>query len=1093
VGGEGHALTATILVTDVVGSTAVRAALGEEEAERHRRAHDAMLAAAIERHGGEVVKGLGDGALARFAGAADAVAAAVAIQRGAVDLSRRSAGRPMEIRIGISAGDVSVEDGDCFGTPVIEASRLCAAARGGQILAAHLVQLLSRGRGGHAFTAVGELELKGLPEPVPVAEVGWERQPTDVAMPLPDAISGEERFPFAGRRASRAGLDRAWKKAVSGSRRVVLVSGEPGVGKSRLVTEFARQAHRDGAAVVFGGADEDIETSFGPWIQALEHLVANLPDDVLDGHLADWGGTLCRLLPALRLRADVGAVPTGDDERAVLYRAIIDLLTRAAAEAPVLVVLDDLHWADHSTLLFLRHLIRATTDVPLLVVGTYRDTDLNRNHPLAGILADLRRERNVERLALSGLDGSEVRALVGAVAGHELDDELGRLVDRIHDETEGNPFFVGEILTHLVESGAVVRRDGRWLAEEPIDRLSVPEGVREVLGRRLASLDAGAEEALRTAAVVGGEFDATVVAEVAGIEIEALLDVLEVVVARGLVVEVPGAPDRYRFAHSLVRRTIYDELSSGRRTRAHHKVLMALEALRRGSIDELAHHACEAVAVAGASRAVDLAVAAASKAKENAGWEQAVSWYRRALEAHELGDEDEQGRARLHLELGYARQLAEDFTGARSDHAAAASIGRRIGDQDVLIEAAIAYSLFGRWADPFDHVGPALVDEALEIVGDEDSVQRVQLLLAKESWRLNTRDPAERPALTRSALAAARRLGDLQLEVTALCAALGALIGLPHADEHETLSRDLSRALAALDQPSLPEKYTELVERAQATIVRGHLERFERVVVEMAEEGVRRRSPGLQFRARSMDATLALLVGDPQRAQEQIEASAPLVNLTYSSDTVVHHVTKLNHATLTGTPAQLGEVYASVRAQAPYFWNRLPYTTLCAGLSGDIEQAAQLLPDFVDQVLPGLAAYVRASVATLLTPLYDAMSTSVATALRAHVEPFEGTWIAISVEAVAGSADIHLGRLALALGDADQAVERLERAVEEHRRAGEVPLRTWATADLAEALRRRGGAADLDRSHGLASEVVGVADRYPVAGGVARRTLERLG
>jgi adenylate cyclase len=165
--------TATILVTDLVASTELRARVGEEEAERLRRVHDALLRAAVEGSGGRVVKGLGDGVLASFAGAADALAAAIAIQRGIARHRRRHPAHPLWVRIGVSSGDVSVEDGDVFGTPVIEASRLCAAAEGGAILAADLVALLARGRGGHRFSPAGDLVLKGLPNPMSTVHVGW--------------------------------------------------------------------------------------------------------------------------------------------------------------------------------------------------------------------------------------------------------------------------------------------------------------------------------------------------------------------------------------------------------------------------------------------------------------------------------------------------------------------------------------------------------------------------------------------------------------------------------------------------------------------------------------------------------------------------------------------------------------------------------------------------------------------------------------------------------------------------------------------------------------------------------------------------------
>jgi class 3 adenylate cyclase len=236
--------TATILVTDVVGSTELRVQLGEERADELRRAHDELLRVAVENAGGTVIKGLGDGILALFSGAASAVAAAVAMQQAVYAYSRRSLDAPLSIRIGLSAGDVSLETGDCFGTPVVEASRLCAAANPGQILAA---EVLSRGRGGHAFTEGGERELKGLPEPVPVAIVGWEPPELHTGgIPFPGRLNPQTMFPFSGRVAQSEALLQAWKEATSGERRVMLVSGEPGMARPgsppRLPARFTNSA-----------------------------------------------------------------------------------------------------------------------------------------------------------------------------------------------------------------------------------------------------------------------------------------------------------------------------------------------------------------------------------------------------------------------------------------------------------------------------------------------------------------------------------------------------------------------------------------------------------------------------------------------------------------------------------------------------------------------------------------------------------------------------------------------------------------------------------------------------------------------------------
>jgi class 3 adenylate cyclase len=240
-------MTATVLFTDLVGSTELRARLGEEAADDLRRTHDRLLTEAVERHDGQVLKGLGDGIMATFAGASDAVAAAVAVQQ-AVNRLNHSAkvAVPLAVRVGLSAGDVAFEHDDVHGTPVVEASRLCAAAGGGEILAADVVRILAGSIVGHDFVSVGPLELKGLDHPVGAVRVGWE--PAAVStMPMPALLTGVGRI-FVGRDAEFQRLQQLWKEAAARERRVALLTGEPGVGKTRLAAELALDAHDGGGS-----------------------------------------------------------------------------------------------------------------------------------------------------------------------------------------------------------------------------------------------------------------------------------------------------------------------------------------------------------------------------------------------------------------------------------------------------------------------------------------------------------------------------------------------------------------------------------------------------------------------------------------------------------------------------------------------------------------------------------------------------------------------------------------------------------------------------------------------------------------------------
>jgi class 3 adenylate cyclase len=437
--------TATILFTDLVGSTELRGRLGEEPAEGLRRTHDRLLAQGVETNGGRVVKGLGDGIMATFAGASDAVAAAVVIQQ-AIDRLNRSGKTSvaLAVRVGLSAGDVTFEDDDVHGTPVIEASRLCAAADGGEILAADVVRVLAGSTEGLAWTSFGALELKGLDHPVVAVKVAWE--PAVVSsIPMPPLLTDVGRI-FVGRDGELERLQQLWKEVAAGERRMALLAGEPGVGKTRLAAELALHLHSGGATVLAGRCDEDLGVPYQPFVEALRHFVDHTAAANLLGSLGRFAGELVRLVPELVDREPAMPPPLASDpetERYRLFDAVAAWLGTLTAEQPTLVVVDDLQWAAKPTLLLMRHILRSPMVGHLLVIGTYRDTDVGYGHPLAEIMADFRREDGVQRISMRGLDSSAVSAYMQEAAGRELEDEDLELARAVYEETEGNPFSSG--------------------------------------------------------------------------------------------------------------------------------------------------------------------------------------------------------------------------------------------------------------------------------------------------------------------------------------------------------------------------------------------------------------------------------------------------------------------------------------------------------------------------------------------------------------------------------------------------------------------------------------------------------------------------
>src|SRR5438876_5281930 len=384
--------TSTVLFTDLVGSTGLATRVGPGAAESLRRDHFAILRGAVEATGGREVKNVGDGLMVVFTSSSAAVGCAVEMQQ-RIERRNRKADEQFAVRIGISMGEADVEEGDYFGPPVVEAARLCSAAAGGQILCGDLVRATARE--GHEFRPQGLLDLKGLPEPFSAHEVEWQPAADSAhTLPLPPRLREVPPVGYVGRDVEREGLTFLFDQVREGARRVALISGEPGIGKTRLATQLAVHAHGDGATVLYGRCDEDLGVPYGPWVEALRHYVAAAPAEVLRAHAERHGGELARLLPEVRGRVSDYPAPTQTDpetERYMLFAAVAGLLEEATREGPLILILDELHWADKPSLSLLRHLVTHGGEMRLLVIGAYRDSDLTRSHPLAELLADLHR------------------------------------------------------------------------------------------------------------------------------------------------------------------------------------------------------------------------------------------------------------------------------------------------------------------------------------------------------------------------------------------------------------------------------------------------------------------------------------------------------------------------------------------------------------------------------------------------------------------------------------------------------------------------------------------------------------------------------
>jgi class 3 adenylate cyclase len=804
-----HDGTWTIVFTDLVGSTEQRTRLGDEIGDALRREHDDIVRIAAGAHDGEIVKGTGDGTLVAFSGAAEALAATIAIQQG-IERRNRGAAEPLSVRIGVSLGDARYESADLHGTAVNEAARICALADGGQILCSELVRAVAGSRTEATFTPAGAHELRGLPNPVSVLDVAWTPL-TDAApsreQPIPPGLDPGTRFRFVGRTDELATAMARWKEVAEGGRALLLVAGEPGIGKTRLAIEVANEAHEDDALVLYGRCDDELGVSYQPFVEACTWYLDHTP--IADpAMLGKYGGELVRLVPELSARVrDLPPRLQSDPETEQyrLFEAVAAWLAALSAERPVLLVIDDLHWATKPTLQMLTHLAKSAETMRLLVIGTYRDTDLERTNPLTHALADLRRLPDVTRLGLSGLDRDEVLRVLESTAGHELDDRGRELAGGIHAETEGNPFFVEEVLRHLAETGRIYERDGRWTIDDP-SSVGIPEGVREVIGRRLDRLSERTNEVLLVAAVAGQSFELDVLSQLVDLDEDELLEALDEAGDARLVREV--GVGQYRFSHALVRSTLYDEMRPTRRARVHHRVGETIERVHSNVIEqhlgELAHH-FGAAGPADAAKALEFCRRAGERALEVRAPDEAVGSYEQALDLLHDDPElaDEQARGRLLLGLGIARRRA-GIAGYREVLLEAAGVAEAEGDTPLLVEAALAnHRGFFSAVGVVDAERVGVLRRALAALDSGETPERARLLANLAVELVFEASLDERRALSDEALTIARMLSDAPTTVHVLISRAIAIAHPSTVDERLEFTAEALSLARRLGDPTL--------------------------------------------------------------------------------------------------------------------------------------------------------------------------------------------------------------------------------------------------------------------------------------------------
>lgn len=864
-----------VLFTDLVGSTELLSRLGPSAADDLRRDHFATLRSAITAHGGTEVKTLGDGFMITFPSATSAVAGAVAMQQ-AVEFANRRAAEPLGMRVGIAFGDAEIENGDYFGPPVVEAARLCARAESGGILTTELVRTLVGTRGSHAFESLGALGLKGLDVPVVTYAVGWTplEAPPDSAIPLPVRLDQRTTLPYTGREAEGRLLDRVLDDATASRRcRAVMVSGEAGVGKTTLVAELARRAV-SGAMVLYGRSDEELAVPYQPWVEALRHLVQHADPSVLRAHVVERGGEVARLVPELRLRVPNLVPPQPSDadaERYLLYGAVTSLLARVSATLPVIIVLDDLHWADKPSLQLLRHVVASGEPMRVVIVGTHRDHDLSAQSPLVDLLASFHRESAVERIELDGLADADLIRIFETASGGPIDQVGAEVARSIQRETDGNPFFVTELIRHLQETGGFFQDpDGRWRVDSMLrEGTRLPSSVREVVGRRIGRLGEVVAVVLRTAAVIGREFDLGLLAAVTEQSEDALLDTLDRACTAGLVAET-ATGGAFTFTHALIEHTLYDELGATRRQRLHLRVAEAIEDQCRATpgarVGELAYHYGLATAPVRVSKAFEYARQAGDRAIEDLAPDEAVRWYRQALELCPPADDARRGSVLVGLGTAQRQAGDADFRQTLFD---AAAIAQRMGDAKLLVRAALANNR-GTVSSVLqvDEERVQVLEAALAAVGPEVSSERARLLGLLSAELMYRFDHEPRQRYAREAIAMARALDDPATFVTVSHLVCAPLLTPENLAKRLALTADTVRLADALGDPAL--RFTAAFDRVISSAEAGDREQVERHLAQAEAMAAQIADPNLVYFATTLRAGRQLFTGQFTETEETI-------------------------------------------------------------------------------------------------------------------------------------------------------------------------------------------------------------------------------
>ncbi len=880
---------------------------------------------------------------------------------------------------------------------------------------------------------------------------------------------------FEGRQREMGELEAALEAALSGRGRLVMLVGEPGIGKTRTALELATYAGLRGAQVLWGRCYEaQGAPPYWPWVQAIRSCVRERAPEQLRAEMSSGAADIAEIVPEVRERIpDLKPPPALGPEQARfrLFDSVTAFFKRAADTQPLVLILDNLHWADKPSLLLLEFLARELEEARLLVIGTYRDVNVSRQHPLFETLGELTRERLFERVRLRGLTQQDVGRSIELVAGISPPQSL---INAVHTHTDGNPFFMTEVVRLLMQEGEL---DPKQLGKRQDWTVRIPEGVREVIGRRLNYLSQQCNQTLSLASVIGRQFQLDqlqrLLDDLSG---ERLLEVIEEALAARLVEELPGSPGRYQFTHGLIQETLVEELSTVRRVQLHARIAKALEALYGADTEthaaQLAHHFAEAMTVTGTEKVVRYSRLAGERALRSYAYEEALANFQKALAARE-GQLMDAETATLLFDLGRAQAAmgqreealssfgrAFDYNVATGDVPGAVAVaecpvphlpGQLTGAHELLKralalvptdspEAGRLLSLYGTalGVDEGDYLGAEKAfDQALAIAQrEQDSILEMQTLA--RAGRVNGYHLRLQESLEQSlrAIALAQRLDDPMSEASSRYFAALALWSMGD------VARAQSHATAGL---------------APAERLR---DRLSLANILWANETICRLTGDFRSARSFSNRGLALMPRDPRLLGTRTLLEYEMGDYD-QGDAYYRRMLDTMRQTTSGASFEYAFV-ASVTGFAAH------YTGLVDRFDFPIAKTAGKSVLSSPSTTPLVAIRAQTGLALLAVRERD-----VTAALEGYA--FHGARRGTMTPGGMGSVDHLLGLLAVTLGRLDVAMDHFDDALVFCRRAGYRPEYAHAAYDFAVALRKRNGLGDHQKAAALQDEAFAIS------------------